>query len=395
MEDAELEALLLDLESDRVERKASAADKDRLREAICAFANDLPDQRRPGVLFIGVNDDGTPANLAITDNLLLTLSNLRYDGNMLPIPSISVQKRTLLGSTVVVIVVQPSDDTPVRFNGRTWIRIGPRRGLANRDEERRLSEKRRYRDLPHDLRPIKTSTIADLDLRLFQTTYLPAAVAPDVLAMNQRSVEEQLRATRFIDPDGTPTVVGLLTIGARPRDFLPGAYVQFLRLDGTDLTAPVKDQKEISGPLIDVMQRLDDLFKINITVAADLTSRATETQFPDYPIAALRQLAANAVMHRSYEVTNAPVRVYWFSDRIEISNPGGPFGQVTRESFGRPGVADYRNPHIAEVMKTLGYVQRFGVGIPLARSELSRNGNPPPEFTPEDSYTLAVVRRRG
>lgn len=395
MEDAELEALLLDLESDRVERKSSAADRDRLREAICAFANDLPDQRRPGVLFIGVNDDGTPANLAITDSLLLTLSNLRYDGNMLPIPSISVQKRTLLGSTVVVIIVQPSDDTPVRFNGRTWIRIGPRRGLATRDEERRLSEKRRYRDLPYDLRPVKTSTIADLDLRLFQTTYLPAAVAPDVLAMNQRTVEEQLRATRFIDADGSPTVVGLLTIGARPRDFLPGAYVQFLRLDGVELTAPVKDQKEIGGPIVDVMQKLDDLFRLNITVPADLTSQATETQFPDYPIAALRQLAGNAIMHRSYEVTNAPVRVYWFSDRIEISNPGGPFGQVTRESFGRPGIADYRNPHIAEVMKTLGYVQRFGVGIALARSELSRNGNPPPEFTPEDSYTLAVMRRRG
>lgn len=117
-------------------------------EAICAFANDLPDQRRPGVLFIGVNDDGTPANLAITDNLLLTLSNLRYDGNMLPIPSISVQKRTLLGSTVVVIVVQPSDDTPfASTDARGSHRPSPR-PLRTETEERRLSEKRRYRDLP-------------------------------------------------------------------------------------------------------------------------------------------------------------------------------------------------------------------------------------------------------
>jgi ATP-dependent DNA helicase RecG len=313
---------------------------------------------------------------------------------MLPLPSLSVQKRTLAGVTVVVVVVQPSEDTPVRFHGRTWIRIGPRRGIATREEERRLSEKRRYRDLPYDLRPIKTSTIADLDLRLFQGTYLPAAVAPDILAMNERTVEEQLRATRFLDADGSPTVVGLLTIGALPRDFIPGAYVQFLRLDGVELTAPVRDQKEIGGPITDVMRQLDDLFKINISVPADITSQAREIQSPDYPIGALRQLAGNAIMHRSYEVTNAPVRVYWFSDRIEIMNPGGPFGQVTRESFGRPGIADYRNPHVAEVMKTLGYVQRFGVGIALARSELSRNGNPPPEFSPEDSYTLAVVRRR-
>lgn len=49
-------------------------------------------------------------------------------------------------------------------------------------------------------------------------------------------------------------------------------------------------------------------------------------------------------MHRSYEGTNAPVRIYWFSDRIEISNPGGPFGQVTHENFDRPGLTDYRTP---------------------------------------------------
>lgn len=45
---------------------------------------------------------------------------------------------------------------------------------------------------------------------------------------------------------------------------------------------------------------------------------------------------------------------------------GGPYGQVTRDNFGRPGVCDYRNPNLAAVMKELGYVQRFGMGIPLA-----------------------------
>jgi ATP-dependent DNA helicase RecG len=68
-------------------------------------------------------------------------------------------------------------------------------------------------------------------------------------------------------------------------------------------------------------------------------------------------------MHRSYEGTNAPIMVYWFDDRIEIINAGGPYGRVTAENFGKPGFADYRNPNIAETMKVLGFVQRFGVGI--------------------------------
>jgi ATP-dependent DNA helicase RecG len=73
MDDAELEHLLTAAESDRVERKRSEADKDRISEAICAFANDLPEHRKPGVVFVGTEDDGTCANLGITDELLLGL----------------------------------------------------------------------------------------------------------------------------------------------------------------------------------------------------------------------------------------------------------------------------------------------------------------------------------
>lgn len=108
---------------------------------------------------------------------------------------------------------------------------------------------------------------------------------------------------------------------------------------------------------------------------------------------ALQQITRNAVLHRTYEGTNAPVRIYWFSDRIEIHSPGGPFGQVSRENFGQPGVTDYRNPHLAEAMKVLGYVQRFGVGIQIAREELRKNGNPMPEFTVEPTHVLATIRR--
>lgn len=77
MTDAELEELLEDLESDRVERKSSFAAKDRICQAVCAFANDLPGHEQPGVLFIGANDDGTCTGLPITDDLLLSLAGLR------------------------------------------------------------------------------------------------------------------------------------------------------------------------------------------------------------------------------------------------------------------------------------------------------------------------------
>lgn len=102
----------------------------------------------------------------------------------------------------------------------------------------------------------------------------------------------------------------------------------------------------------------------------------------------------NAILHRTDEGTHAPVRVTWFDDRVEIQSPGGPYGQVTRETFGRDGVTDYRNPTLAEALKLLGFVERFGVGLAIARRALAANGSPPLELVVEDAHVLALVRRR-
>jgi len=249
--------------------------------------------------------------------------------------------------------------------------------------------------LPYDLRPLPSATLADLNLEFFQQSYLPSTLAPEVLEENQRSLTHQLASVRFTtpEPESCPTILGILVIGKAPRQFVPGHYVQFLRIDGTELGDPIKDKKEISGLLMDILRVLDETLQINISVASDITSESLEIQQPDYPIEALRQLTRNAVMHRSYEHTNAPVKVYWFNDRIEISNPGGLFSQVNRDNFGQ-GTTDYRNPHLAGVMKDLGYVQRFGYGIPTAKRALQKNGNPPPEFLLDDTYTLIVIKRQ-
>ena len=396
MTDGELEALLDDIESDRAERKESFTDKDKARQAVCAFANDLPNHQLPGVLFIGVNNDGQPVSLAITDQLLQDVASMRSEGQILPFPSMDVQKRKLKGADVAVALVHPSAAPPVRFNGAVWIRSGPRRGIATPDDERRLNEKRRYKDLPADLRPIESAPLDALDENLFKRTYLPAALSREVLEQNQRSTEHQLVAVRFARSEEpiVPTVLGMLVIGRSPTEWLPGAYVQFVRFDGPNLTDPIKNQREVRGALPELLSTIDDVLRNNIETAAEFRNSETEVNHPDYPLAALQQIVRNALMHRTYENTNAPVRLNWFSDRVEVQNPGGPFGQVTKENFGNPGANDYRNPNLAAVMKELGYVQRFGVGIAVARKEMSENGNPAPEFIVEQQHVAVILRRR-
>lgn len=396
MTDEDLERLLRDLESDQVERKSSFSDRGRVCEAICAFANDLANRNQPGVVLIGATDQGGCSGLEITDELLRNVGNIRSDGNVLPFPAMTVEKRCLSGCDMIVVVVQPSLSPPVKYNGRIWIRVGPQRATATAEEERRLNEKRRFRDLPHDLWPMPSARLDDLDLNLFRDIYLPSAVAPEVLAENQRSVEHQLTTVRFLSGDTSrcPTVAGLLSIGTSPASFVPGAYVQFLRIDGVTLADPIADQKEIHGPLPDLLRRLDEILDANIRIATDIQSAATEIRQPDYPLVALQQVLRNAVMHRDYFTSNAPVRLTWFTDRIEVQNPGGPYGQVSRTNFGQSGITDYRNPTIAGVMKDLGYVQKFGMGLGLARDSMAKNGNPEPEFQVEETCVLVTLRKR-
>ncbi len=389
--DAALETMLGELESDRVERKESFKGKapTTVREAVCAFANDLAGHDKPGVVFIGVRDDGTPMGLEITDELLRQLADIKTDGNIAPPPTLLVQKRRLSDHDLAVITVWPCDTPPVRYNGRIHVRWGPRRGLASAQDERILNERRRYRDRPYDIQPVAGAGVEDLDQLRFELEYLPSVVARDVLLANERSQAQRLAATKMVtnDQQPLPTVLGLLIIGKLPSSWLPGAYTQFLRLAGTDLTAPILDEESIYGTITDQIRRIEEKLQLHNLRSVQFVQQSLESTSEIYPLEALRQLVRNAYMHRSYETTHAPVRIYWFDDRIEIHNPGGPYGCVTLENFGQPGITDYRNPNLAEALRALGFVQRFGAGLAIARKVLGGRL----QFDVQPGFIVAMV----
>lgn len=395
--ESELAAMAADLESELVERKESVRGDapTKVRQAICAFANDLPDHRRPGVVFIGLRDDGSPSGFPVTDDLLLQLASMKTDGNILPPPTVSVRKTVVAGKAVAIVVASPSDSPPVRCGGRIWIRIGPRRGVATAQDERILNEKRRYRDHPFDVRPLADSSIEDFNHGRFDD-YLRSAVDAALLAANDRTYRERLAAAKMIASvdEPVPTVTGMLVLARRPDRFLPGAYCQFLRVEGTAWGDPVVDDARCFGPIEESLRDLRFKLGAHNRTRVDITSDRLESRRSTYPMAALDQLIHNAVMHRLYEGSAAPVRVYWFDDRIEIISPGGPYGAVSPETLGQRGVVDYRNPNIAEAMRVLGLVQRYGYGFEIARRELRENQNPALEIQANASRVACIVRRR-
>jgi ATP-dependent DNA helicase RecG len=376
---------------DGVEWKRDGHDRDMLRKAVCALANDLP-ERGVGHLLVGVRNDGTPTGLTVDDDLILQVTNIRDEARVLPRPVMAVEKAIFAGGECVHVRVEAAGMRPVRFDGVVWVRVGTSTRRATSEEELVLAERTRASDLTFDQRPMGGTSVGDLDVELFRSTYLPAAVDADVLAENERSIEEQLASLGLLEPrSGEARVLGLLLVGNDASAFIPSAYLQFVRYEGHDEASNVTDQGELRGNLIGILDTLTRILTANVhTAVRDVGGFRQEDQ-PDYPLNALRELVLNAITHRDYEHFYAPTRILWFDDRVEITSPGGPFGVVTRDTFAERN--DYRNPALAAAMKTLGFVNRFGRGITLVRVALERNGNPPAEFKVDDTYWSVTVRR--
>lgn len=391
LSEEQLHRLLSDLEADRIERTESVANTDKFGLAICAFANDLPNYRQPGYLLIGVKDNGKLSGLTVTDELLKNLGAIRSDGNVLPQPLMNVAKFSLEGGDVAVVEVFPSDLPPVRYKGRVHIRVGPRKAIANEQEERVLAERRVGLARSFDARPCSEAALDELALGQFDA-YRREAVDPETIAANHRPIEQQLASLRLYDLERSClTHAGVLLFGKNPRFYLPGAYVQYLKLPGTSLTDFPEDQAEISGDLYSVLRELEGRLRLLIQTSMRPISALEEKLLPDYPEWALRELLMNAVMHRNYD-SNTPIRFYAFSDHIEIQSPGGLYGEATPENF--PTRNSYRNPVIAEAMKSLGFVNRFGYGVQRAQSLLAQNGNPAAQFEFDEHAVLVTVYRR-
>ena len=157
------------------------------------------------------------------------------------------------------------------------------------------------------------------------------------------------------------------------------------------MTEQPDDQAEISGDLHTLLRELEGRIKLLIQTTMRKVSAFEEKLQPDYPEWALRELLMNAVMHRNYD-SNSPIRFYAFIDHLEIQSPGGLYGEATPENF--PTRNSYRNPVIAEAMKSLGFVNRFGYGVQRAQALLAQNGNPPAQFEFDEHSVLVKIFRR-
>ena len=263
-------------ESYNIEITSSTTNMDKFCQAICAFSNDLPGDDKSGYLIIGAEDNGKLSGLRVDDGLLLKMTNIRTDGNILPQPVMTVERFVLEGGDLLVVEVKPSEFPPVRYRGRIWVRIGPRKSIASEAEEKILMERRISNIRTFDAMPCIGTTLADIDINLVRSEFLPKAVASEILADDKRPLEEQLASLGFFDLRyNCPTNGCIILFGGNPGRYFPGAYVQYVRFKGVDRAGEIINEHKFGNNLCHDLIKIDAFVETSVS-QKELTENGNE-----------------------------------------------------------------------------------------------------------------------
>lgn len=195
-----------------------------------------------------------------------------------------------------------------------------------------------------------------------------------------KSLLQNLGISAHFDGEFKPTVGGYLVFAEKPpQDHTPYEryLVRCVRYAGNDAASDIIDSADIKGT-IDV--QIDDSYKFvlkNIRKNAEIVGTKRIEKF-EYPEAAIRELIANAVIHRDYKIIETYTQIKIFNDRIEIVNPGSLPPGVTVENIKDAQFS--RNSMIAGRLKDLDYLEEYGRGIDIVLKKMGEWGLPSPLF---------------
>ena len=192
------------------------------------------------------------------------------------------------------------------------------------------------------------------------------------------------------------TMAALLLFAKDPARWHPRCGVDFVKYEGTERkhgsSLNVVKRIRFEAPLCRLIDETVGRVKEHIrerTLLHDLFFR----ERLEYPIFAWQEALVNAVAHRDYSLTGAPVEVWMFDDRVEVRSPGLPPSPVTIEHLRQQQRVHFsRNPMLVRVLADLGYLREMGEGIPRMFQEMENHGLQAPEFSTEGFVFTVTLR---
>lgn len=400
MTQPELVILLKDLqalpkESEWVEFKVNNSNPQEVGEYISALSNSACyHKERFGYLVFGIENDthrfvGTSfhplsekkGNQEL-ENWLATQLNPRID--------FTIHEFNFEGSDFAIFKVSATRNTPVSFRGGTYIRIGSYKKPLDEHPERERAIWNREDTYIFE-RDITLEHVNDdevLSLIDYTTFFeLIQFRLPD----NRKGVLDKLLQDRIILRNGNYfdiTNLGALLFAKDLEKFekLSRKATRVIFYDGNNRIKTVREQVGKKGYAAGFEGLIN--FFINQLPSKEVIDKGLRKEVSSYPILAIRELIANAIIHQDFSIKGSSPMVEVFTNRVEITNPGKPLIDPLRFVDHSP---ESRNEILARFMRRLNICEERGSGIDKVVSECEFNQLPAPEIIVGDNYTRVIL----
>ena len=342
---------------------------------ICGFAN-----ANGGRIYIGKNDEGNPIGLPDAENLLETLPNKIRD--TLGIVC-DVNLQTENGLDFIEIITKPYS-VPVSLRGRYYYRSGSVKMELTGNELNEFLLKKAGKTWDDVIE--EEATLADIDeesLNRFLKDGDESGRMPDVNRLSVLEILDKLRVAK----NGKLKRAAIILFGKDPNRFYPNIQVKIGRFTGKD--EDLKFQEIEEGNLLQLLANVPKQLNRNFLTREIDFKGLQRIEKGEYPVAAIREMLLNALVHKNYMGSTIQLRVY--DNKITIWNEGNLPEELSFEALKRTHSSLPRNPFIADVCFKAGYIDTWGRGTLKIFNSCKEAELPEPKIQPLDGGVLVTL----
>lgn len=360
-------------------------DPEQIAETITAFANS-----EGGTLVLGVSDSGEMGGVFVEDDAADALeAALR-----LCRPPVHTEwyAEEVGGGVIVLLRVDRSSSLHALIDGRMLVRRGNSNVPSDGTTIEQLLANRPTGDF--EVQPVPGATMDDLDQDVI-SEYLEKRQKrnPRSRIIGREKLLQQIGA---LSEESEPTVSGILLFGKEPQLFLPQSRAVFVKFADTTPRGPGGSfgygrREEIGGPLPQIIDRAwrvvwEEMDKQSVVRGLQ---RHEETEYPE---SAVREALVNAVAHRDYRMNGRSIEIRMYTDRLEITSPGGLPAHITLDNIVDEHYS--RNPRLVNGLYQWGYIEELGLGIDRMIEDMVALGHEPPRFEAKSHRFTVTLRNR-
>lgn len=377
-------------ETSTVEFKVASPWPDEMAGRLCGLAN-----AQGGFIIIGIADGsleiiGIPdKKIAQTKDVILRATRQIIKPELLlepPEPEVYV----LDGKKLVIATVPPNRGAIYQVSGVFWIRRGTYTVPLTVSEIMEMAHDRGL--VSWEKQVVREATMKDIDVELVKA-YISQRGGGSGQSSRFKNVEQVLAGLGCakVSSDGKlrPTYAGILFFGYDPQQYIPQSEVVCVLFRDELGVGRYVDRKIIKGTLQKLIDETEAFLNKYVAVGAEIVGWK-RIDLPEYPLEALREAVVNAIVHRDYSRVGESIRLFYYTDRVEIHSPGLLLPGITVVQMQRGDVTSkLRNSTLATLLRDIpGYMERIGSGVRFMLAETKRMGLQPPQFREVDEFVV-------